>query len=160
MVAIGFSMSASLEKVAREFPQRRFVLIDAVLALPNVRSISFKEHEGSFLAGLLAGMASKSGRVGFVGGMDIPLIRRFQCGYEQGARHANPQVQVRANMTGATPAGWADPARGAAFFFPNTRTVLERLAALKPRLLACMHGSAYQGDGGALLRELANKLGA
>ena len=113
VVAIGFSMSASLEKVAREFPQRRFVLIDAVLTLPNVRSISFKEHEGSFLAGLLAGMASKSGKVGFVGGMDSPLIRRFQCGYEQGARHANPQVQVRANMTGATPAAWADPARGA-----------------------------------------------
>jgi basic membrane protein A len=80
--------------------------------LPNVQSLVFKEHEGSFLVGAMAAMASKTGKVGFVGGMDIPLIRRFQCGYEQGAKWANPKAEVFANMTGTTGAAWNDPARG------------------------------------------------
>ena len=79
---------------------------------PNVESVVFKEHEGSFLVGMMAALASKTGKVGFVGGMDIPLIRKFQCGYEQGAKHANPKAEVIANMTGTTPAAWNDPARG------------------------------------------------
>jgi basic membrane protein A len=99
--------------VARDFPQQRFAIIDAVVRLPNVQSIVFKEHEGSFLVGLMAALASKSGKVGFVGGMDIPLIRRFSCGYEQGARYANPKVEVSVSMTGTTPQAWNDPARGA-----------------------------------------------
>jgi basic membrane protein A and related proteins len=77
-----------------------------------VESIVFKEQEGSFLVGMMAALASKTGKVGFVGGMDIPLIRRFQCGYEQGAKYANPKVEVSANMTGTTPAAWNDPTRG------------------------------------------------
>jgi basic membrane protein A and related proteins len=113
IVGIGFSQGSSMEKVARDFPKTRFAIIDAVIDLPNVQSIVFKEHEGSFLVGMMAAMASKTGKVGFVGGMDIPLIRKFQCGYEQGARYANPQVQVSASMTGATPAAWSDPTRGA-----------------------------------------------
>jgi basic membrane protein A len=113
IVAIGFSQGTSLEKVAREFPRTQFVIIDSVVNLPNVQSVVFKEHEGSFLVGMMAAMASKTGRVGFIGGMDIPLIRKFQCGFEQGARHVNPNVQVSANMTGTTPAAWNDPARGA-----------------------------------------------
>jgi hypothetical protein len=72
----------------------------------------FKEHEGSFLVGMMAAMASKSGKVGFVGGMDVPLIRKFQCGYEQGAKYANPKIEISANMTGTTPTAWNDPARG------------------------------------------------
>jgi basic membrane protein A len=72
----------------------------------------FKEHEGSFLVGMLAAEASKTGKVGFVGGMDIPLIRKFQCGYEQGAKYANPKVETFANMTGTTGAAWNDPGRG------------------------------------------------
>ena len=113
IVGIGFSQGSAIEKVAKEFPKLRFVIIDAVVDLPNVQSIVFKEHEGSFLVGMMAAMASKTGRVGFVGGMDIPLIRKFQCGYEQGAKYANPAVVVSANMTGTTPAAWNDPARGA-----------------------------------------------
>ncbi len=112
-VGIGFSMGSSLEKVARDFPKQKFAVIDAVVAQPNVQSILFKEHEGSFLVGMLAALTSKTGKVGFVGGMDIPLIRRFQCGYEQGAKYANPKVEVTANMTGTTPTAWNDPARGA-----------------------------------------------
>ena len=113
IVAIGFSQGSSLEKVAKEFPKTQFAIVDSVVSLPNVQSITFKEHEGSFLVGMMAAMASKTGKVGFVGGMDIPLIRRFQCGYEQGAKYANPAVQLSANMTGATPSAWNDPARGA-----------------------------------------------
>jgi basic membrane protein A and related proteins len=77
-----------------------------------VQSVIFKDQEGSFLAGVLAALASKSNKVGFIGGMDVPLIRRFQCGYEQGARHANAKVEVLANMTGTTPSAWSDPTRG------------------------------------------------
>jgi basic membrane protein A len=113
IVGIGFSQGTSMEKVAKDFPKLKFAIIDSVVKLPNVQSIVFAEHEGSFLVGMMAAMSSKTGKVGFVGGMDIPLIRKFQCGYEQGAKYANPKVQVSGNMTGTTPAAWNDPARGA-----------------------------------------------
>jgi basic membrane protein A and related proteins len=112
VIGVGFSQGSSIEKVAKEFPKLSFVIIDSVVKQPNVESIVFKEHEGSFLVGMMAAMASKSGKVGFVGGMDIPLIRRFQCGYEQGAKFVNPKVEVSATMTGTTPAAWSDPSRG------------------------------------------------
>jgi basic membrane protein A len=112
VIGVGFSQGSSIEKVSKEFPRLSFVIIDSVVKQPNVESIVFKEHEGSFLVGMMAAMASKTGKVGFVGGMDIPLIRRFQCGYEQGAKYANPKVDVSATMTGTTPAAWSDPSRG------------------------------------------------
>ncbi len=112
IVGVGFSQGASIEKAAKEFPKQQFAIIDFVVDLPNVQSVVFKEHEGSFLVGMMAALASKTGKVGFVGGMDIPLIRKFQCGFEQGAKFANPKVEVSANMTGTTPAAWNDPARG------------------------------------------------
>lgn len=113
VVGIGFSQGSAIEKGAKDFPKVSFAIIDSVVNLPNVQSIVFKEHEGSFLVGMMAAMASKTGKVGFVGGMDIPLIRKFACGFEQGAKFANPQAQVTTNMTGTTPAAWNDPARGA-----------------------------------------------
>ena len=112
IIGVGFSQGSAMEKVAKEFPKLHFTIIDAVVNLPNVESVVFKEQEGSFLVGVMAAMASKSGKVGFVGGMDVPLIRKFQCGYEQGAKYANPKIEVSANMTGTTPAAWNDPARG------------------------------------------------
>jgi len=112
IIGVGFSQGSSMEKVAKEFPKLKFTIIDFVIELPNVESVVFKEHEGSFLVGMMAAMASKTGKVGFVGGMDIPLIRKFQCGFEQGAKYANPKVEVSANMTGTTPSAWNDPARG------------------------------------------------
>lgn len=112
IIGIGFTQASALEKVAKEFPQLKFAIVDMVVNLPNVQSVVFKEQEGSFLAGMAAAMASTSGKVGFVGGMDVPLIRRFQCGYEQGAKYANPKVETLANMTGTTPAAWSDPTRG------------------------------------------------
>src|SRR5215210_2581765 len=112
IVAVGFSQQAALEKIAPEHPNIRFAVIDAVVDRPNVRSITFKEHEGSYLVGLLAATASKTGKVGFVGGMDIPLIRKFACGYLQGVKAAAKDAQVFQNMTGTTGAAWNDPVKG------------------------------------------------
>lgn len=112
IVGIGFSQAGAIGKVAKEFPKLNFVIIDDNVKEPNVQSIQFKEHEGSFLVGMMAATASKTGKVGFVGGMDIPLIRKFQCGYEQGAKFANGKVETFGNMTGTTGAAWNDPARG------------------------------------------------
>ena len=113
IVAVGFGYAAAVEEVAKEYPDIQFTIIDMVVDLPNVKSVVFKEHEGSFLVGALAAMASQSAKVGFVGGMDIPLIRRFACGYEQGVKHVNPDAEVFQNMTGTTPAAWNDPGKGA-----------------------------------------------
>lgn len=112
VIGIGFAQAPALEKVAKEFPNTRFAIIDEVVDLPNVRSIVFKEHEGSFLVGMIAAMKSQSGKVGFIGGMDIPLIRKFACGYEQGAKHVSGDTEVVQNMTGTTPSAWNDPTRG------------------------------------------------
>ncbi len=112
IIGIGFGQASAIEKLAKEFPKLQYAIIDMVVDLPNVQSVVFKEQEGSFLVGVMAAMASKTGKVGFVGGMDIPLIRKFQCGYEQGAKYANPKAEVFANMTGTTGAAWNDPARG------------------------------------------------
>jgi len=112
VLGVGFAQALAIEKVAKENPKVRFAIIDSVVDLPNVRSVVFKEHEGSFLVGVLAAMASKTGKVGFVGGMDIPLIRRFACGYVQGVKHARADAQVFQNMTGTTPSAWNDPTKG------------------------------------------------
>lgn len=112
IVMAGFSQASALEVVAPDYPDTTFVIIDGVVDAPNVQSIIFSEHEGSYLVGMMAGMASETGTVSFVGGMDIPLISRFACGYAQGAVAANPDATVIANMTGTTPAAWNDPVRG------------------------------------------------
>jgi basic membrane protein A and related proteins len=113
IVAVGFSFRAALENVAKEFPNTRFAIIDSGVDLPNVQSIRFREHEGSYLVGVLAALASKSNTVGFIGGMDIPLIRRFGCGYVQGVKATRPNITVIQNMTGTTGAAFRDPVRGA-----------------------------------------------
>ena len=112
VVAMGFAQAAAVETVAQEFPETKFTLIDMVVDLPNVQSVIFKEHEGSFLVGMAAAMASSTGKVGFVGGMDIPLIRKFALGYVEGAKHVNPDIDIFQNMTGTTPAAWNDPTKG------------------------------------------------
>lgn len=112
IIAVGFSQATALQKVAAEFPNLKFTIIDMVVELPNVQSVVFKEHEGSYLVGLLAGLASKTNKVGFVGGMDIPLIRKFACGYVQGVKAAKKDAEIFQNMTGSTPAAWNDPVKG------------------------------------------------
>jgi len=112
IVMAGFSQASSLGVVAPDYPDTTFVIIDGVVDEPNVRSVVFSEHEGSYLVGMMAAMASETGTVGFVGGMDIPLISAFGCGYAQGAVAVNEDATVIANMTGTTPAAWNDPVRG------------------------------------------------
>ncbi len=111
IVALSFAWTDAVAKVSKEFPDIKFVLVDSVVDAPNVRSVVFKEDEGSYLVGLLAGMKSASKTVGFVGGMDIPLIRKFECGYAQGAK-AGGAAKILQNMTGTTGAAWNDPVRG------------------------------------------------
>ena len=112
IVMAGFSWATPLEKVAADYPDTSFTIIDMVVDAPNVRSVVFNEHEGSYLVGMMAAMASETGTVSFVGGMDIPLIRKFACGYAQGVLAVNPEATVIANMTGTTPAAWNDPVKG------------------------------------------------
>jgi basic membrane protein A len=112
IAAIGFSQTQAVQKVAQEFPNVRFVLIDGAAKGNNVNSVLFREEEGSYLVGVAAAIASKSKKVGFVGGMDIPLIRSFACGYAQGAKATNPKIETMQNMVGTTSAAWNDPAKG------------------------------------------------
>jgi len=112
IVMAGFSFATALSEVAGDYPDTKFEIIDMVVDAPNVRSIVFAEEQGSYLVGMAAAMSSKTGTVGFIGGMDIPLIRNFACGYAQGAKAANPDVTVLSNMTGTTPAAWNDPVKG------------------------------------------------
>ncbi|QDJ11444.1 Nucleoside-binding protein [Roseomonas mucosa] len=122
IVAVGFNQASALKTVSAEFPKLHFVILDTVVEAPNVQSIVFREEQGSYLAGMLAALRSGTGKVGFVGGMDVPLIRKFACGYGQGARAANPKAEVFQNMTGSTPTAWNDPVRGAEL----TRSQIER----------------------------------
>jgi basic membrane protein A len=113
VVMTGFAFGDVLNKVAPDFPNTKFAIVDMVVDQPNVKSVVFNEHEGSYLVGMMAGMASKTGTVGFIGGMDIPLIRKFGCGYAQGVLAAKADAKVVLNMTGTTPAAWNDPVKGA-----------------------------------------------
>jgi basic membrane protein A len=112
IVMAGFSWAAALEKVAPEYPDIKFAIIDMVVDKPNVKSVVFKEQEGSYLVGVLAGMASKTKTVSFIGGMDIPLIHKFACGYIGGAKSTGPDVKVLEAYTGTTPDAWNDPVKG------------------------------------------------
>jgi len=114
VLGVGFAQADAIDKVASENPEKQFAIIDVFwLDRPNLRQYAFKEHEGSYLMGVAAALTSKTGKVGFVGGMDIPLIRKFACGYVQGVKEAKPGTEVFQNMTGTTPTAWNDPAKGA-----------------------------------------------
>ncbi|MHA3916007.1 BMP family lipoprotein [Halovulum sp. GXIMD14793] len=112
IVVAGFLWNTTLTTVAPDFPDTKFVVIDTVVDAPNVRSLMFNEHEGSYLVGVLAAMAAEGDTVSFVGGMDIPLISRFACGYAEGFKSVKPEGKVIVNMTGTTPAAWNDPVKG------------------------------------------------
>ena len=112
VIGVGFEQMPVVERVAKDYPNVNFVIIDGVIDLPNVASLVFKEHQGSYLVGMIAALVSKTNTIGFIGGMDIPLIHRFEKGYEQGAKAANPNVKVIANYVGVTPAAWNNPGQG------------------------------------------------
>ena len=114
ILGVGFAQADAISKVAAEFPDKQFSIIDVSwLDAPNLRQYAFKEHEGSYLVGVAAAKASKTNKVGFVGGMDIPLIRKFACGYVGGVKSVSGNAEVYQNMTGTTPSAWNDPAKGA-----------------------------------------------
>jgi basic membrane protein A len=112
IIGIGFAQKEALQKVAAQFPKRQFAIVDAQVEAPNVRSLMFQEHEGAYVVGAIAALTSKTGKIGFVGGMDIPLIRRFVMGYEAGAKKINPQITVTANYVGVTSEAWNNPPKG------------------------------------------------
>jgi basic membrane protein A and related proteins len=112
IIGIGFAQKESIAKVAAQFPQKHFAIVDAQVDVPNVRSLLFEEHEGAYLVGAIAAMTSKTGKVGFVGGMDVPLIRRFEMGYEAGAKKVDPKTTVLANYVGVTSEAWNNPPKG------------------------------------------------
>ncbi|PTE22198.1 BMP family ABC transporter substrate-binding protein [Cereibacter changlensis JA139] len=112
IVMTGFAFGDVLGQVAPDYPDTKFVIIDMVVEQPNVKSVVFAEEQGSYLVGMLAAMASKTDTVGFIGGMDIPLIRKFGCGYAQGVKAVKAEANVILNMTGTTPAAWNDPVKG------------------------------------------------
>jgi basic membrane protein A len=111
IIAVGFNQAEAVKKVATQFPQKKFALVDGQVSLPNVRSLIFEEHEGAFIVGAIAAQVSKTGVVGFIGGMDIPLIRRFEKGFIAGAQNINPQIKVISNFIGMTSDAWNNPAR-------------------------------------------------
>jgi len=106
--AVAFQMARDVDEVATLFPQRNFAIVDAVVDEPNVASVTFREEEGSFLAGAAAAMASKTHTLAFLGGIDIPLLRKFEAGYTAGAREVDPNVRVLVKYIGS----FADPAAG------------------------------------------------
>jgi basic membrane protein A len=111
ILAIGFGQQTAVAKAAQSFPKSRFAIVDALVDLPNVASLMFMENEGSFLAGALASMKTKTHVVGFIGGMDSPLIRRFQLGYEEGAKYYDPKTKVIVNYVGTGGDSWANPTK-------------------------------------------------
>lgn len=109
ILAIGFSQAGAVKETATAMPLSKFVLVDSEIKLPNVTSVMFAEHEGSFLVGAMAAMKSKTNSVGFIGGMDVPLIRRFAMGYEAGAKYINPKIKVPAAYVGVTGDAFNNP---------------------------------------------------
>ncbi len=112
VIGVGFLMKDALEQVAGEFPDTRFAIIDAQVDEPNVASLIFREHEGSFLVGAIAGLVTSTGKVGFIGGMDIPLIHKFEVGYAEGVKHVRPDVEVLVAYAGSGPQAFHDPVKG------------------------------------------------
>jgi basic membrane protein A len=120
IIGVGFAQSPILQRVATDYPNIKFAVVDGVMqdengkpiVIPNVASLVFREHEGSYLVGMIAASKSKTGVLGFLGGMDIPLIHRFKTGYEEGAKSINPNVKVIANYVGVTDSAWNNPGKG------------------------------------------------
>lgn len=118
IIGVGFAQGPIMEKVARDYPNIKFAIVDGVILdkagkpFPNVASLVFREHEGSYLVGMIAAAQSKTGVLGFVGGMDIPLIHKFETGYEEGARSVNPNIRVIDNYVGVTDSAWNNPGKG------------------------------------------------
>ena len=111
IIAVGFNNAENVGKIAKKYPKQKYVLVDSSIDEPNIRSISFQEHEGSFLVGAIAAMKSKTNQIGFIGGMEIPLIKRFYYGFEAGAKFINPKIKVTETFVGITSSAWNNPTK-------------------------------------------------
>lgn len=119
IIGVGFAQGPIMQRVALDYPNAKFAIVDGVIfeadgktPLKNVASLVFREHEGSYLVGMIAASKSRTGVIGFLGGMDIPLIHRFRTGYEEGARSINPNIRVINNYVGVTDGAWNNPGKG------------------------------------------------
>jgi basic membrane protein A len=119
IIGVGFAQGPIMQKVAEDYPNIKFAIVDGVIfekdgktPKKNVASLVFREHEGSYLVGMIAASKSKTGVLGFVGGMDIPLIHKFETGYEEGAKSVNPNIRVIDNYVGVTDGAWNNPGKG------------------------------------------------
>ena len=112
IIGVGFAQAPIMEIVAKDYPNIKFAIVDGASDLDNVASLGFKEHEGSYLVGMIAARESKSGTIGFIGGMDIGLIHRFATGYEEGAKSVNPNARIIVSYVGVTDGAWNNPGRG------------------------------------------------
>ncbi len=115
IIGIGFNPSSYLANMAQNYPQKKFLAIDSNVEdknkAKNIRSITFEEHEGSFIVGAIAAMKTKTNKIGFIGGMDVPIIHRFLLGYEAGAKYVNPKIKVTSTFIGVTPDAWNNPSK-------------------------------------------------
>ena len=119
VIGVGFAQGPIMQKVAGDYPNIKFAIVDGVIfkedgktPMDNVASLVFREHEGSYLVGMIAAMKSKTGVLGFLGGMDIPLIHRFETGYAEGAKAVNPNIKIIDNYVGVTDGAWNNPGKG------------------------------------------------
>jgi basic membrane protein A len=119
IIGVGFAQGPIMQRVAKDFPNIKFAIVDGVIfeddgktPKQNVASLVFREHEGSYLVGMIAASKSKTGVLGFLGGMDIPLIHRFEKGYEEGAKAVNPDIRIIDNYVGVTDGAWNNPGKG------------------------------------------------
>jgi basic membrane protein A len=111
VIGVGFAQADAVKKIAAQFPKVKFAIVDGEVNAANVRSLLFEEHQGSFLVGALAVMKSKGTKVGFIGGMDIPLIRRFSMGYTAGIKYTSAKAQLVENYIGISGEAWNNPAK-------------------------------------------------
>src|SRR6185369_8139409 len=119
IIGVGFAQGPIMQKVAADYPNIKFAIVDGVIfeadgktPMKNVASLVFREHEGSYLVGIIAASKSKTGTLGFLGGMDIPLIHKFETGYAEGARAVNPKIVIIPNYVGVTDGAWNNPGKG------------------------------------------------
>lgn len=111
IIGIGFAQADAVKKISQQFKNKNFVIIDGEVNQPNVKSFIFEEHEGSYLVGAIAALKSSGAQIGFIGGMDIPLIRRFEMGYKAGAEKINPKIKITSQYIGITGEAWNNPAK-------------------------------------------------
>ncbi len=111
IIGVGFAQAEAVKKIAGQFPQKKFAIVDGDVKAENVKSLLFAEHEASYLVGAIAALTAPKGKIGFIGGMDIPLIRRFEMGYKAGVEKINKSQAVIANYIGVTGEAWNNPAK-------------------------------------------------